>query len=162
MPGSSSMIITDAVVCLMNTVTIPADSPVLASDKDLRQLPDPGLGRRQLLRIVIIEHHLLHPRRPGHPHLPDGGSNRTQPTGKPTRISQPHLDLFLRPGSHRNAMGLKILSITSQKRLRFSSIGSVLVYGSPFKRPRRNRALFRPGPNLPEELAIEPGTAQVM
>ncbi len=36
------------------------------------------------------------------------------------------------------------------------------MYGSPFAWSRRNPALLGPGPNLPEESAIKPGTAQVM
>ena len=37
-----------------------------------------------------------------------------------------------------------------------------MVDGSPFAWPRRNPTFLGPGPNLPEKLAIEPGTTQVM
>src|SRR5262249_46894390 len=98
----------------------------------------------------------------GHPHPSDGGSNRTQPTGKPARIPQPHLDLLLRPGSYRNPIGLKIMSITPEKGLRFSPIGRLWVYRSPFAWSCRNPTLLRPGPNPAKDSTIKSGTAQVM
>src|SRR5262245_6281567 len=36
------------------------------------------------------------------------------------------------------------------------------MYGPPFSWSRRNPALLCPGPNIPEESTIKPGTTQVM
>src|SRR5215831_19027025 len=59
---------------------------LLASDEYLRQLLDPRLRSRQTFRVVIVQHHLLHPGNPPNAHPANSRMQSPEESRQTTRI----------------------------------------------------------------------------